>query len=440
MPGLNCQFLKNVPLKNLTLWDKNFRDIAPEAFARLKNKIKELGVFKPLLAVAGKEPGTYQIIGGNQRLKAYRELGFEAADIIFFPDLTDKKIITKIALADNQSDGTTNMQQLSALLAECDLSAADLADYALSGESLSIPDLLLEGENPAEIKEVPLPLEDEIKSRVKAGQIWRLGEHLLLCGDSTNPADINRLMGGLNADLVVTDPPYNMNYQGAGNREPRRTQKIKNDHLPAKEFEAFLSKIYQNIFTVLKEKGSFYVFYKELGKGMFITALERSGLTFKQQLIWLKNQFVLGGAKYQNIYEPCLFGCKGKSIGTWNGGRNKANALDDLDFMNEAELRQAVKDLRAVLTPDVVCVDKPLKNDLHPTMKPIKLLAHLIENSSKSGDIVLDLFGGSGSTLIACEQLKRKCRMVELDAHYCDVILTRWERFTGKAAELLQGA
>ena len=108
--------------------------------------------------------------------------------------------------------------------------------------------------------------------------------------------------------------------------------------------------------------------------------------------------------------------------------------------MNEAELRQAVKDLRAILTPDVVCVDKPLKNDLHPTMKPIKLLAHLIENSSKSGDIVLDLFGGSGSTLIACEQLQRKCRMIELDAHYCDVILTRWERFPGKAAELLQGA
>lgn len=438
--GIKTEFVKNIPLKNLNLWDKNFRDISPEAFARLKNKIKELGVFKPLLAIAGKEDGTYQIIGGNQRLKAYRELGFESADIILFPDLTDNKIITKIALADNQSDGTTDMEQLSALLAECDLSAADLADYALSGESLSIPDLLLEGENPAEVKEVPLPAEEEIKPRVKAGQIWRLGEHLLLCGDSTNPADINRLMGGLGADLVLTDPPYNMNYQGAGNSEPRRTQKIKNDHLPAKEFEAFLAKIYQNIFAALKEKGSFYVFYKELGKGVFITALERSGLTFKQQLIWLKNQFVLGGAKYQNIYEPCLFGCKGKSIGTWNGGRNKANAIEDFDFMNEEELRSAIKDLMAFLTPDIIRVDKPLKNDLHPTMKPIKLLAQFIENSSKKGDIVLDLFGGSGSTLIACEQLLRRCRAAEIDPHYCDVILTRWEKFTGKTAERVKGA
>ncbi|WP_428065370.1 DNA methyltransferase [Candidatus Proelusimicrobium volucris] len=438
--GIKTEFLKNIPLKNLNLWDKNFRDISPEAFARLKNKIKELGVFKPLLAIAGKEDGTYQIIGGNQRLKVYRELGFETADIILFPDLTDNKIITKIALADNQSDGTTDMEQLSALLAEYDLTAADLTDYAVSDKSIYLSDIILDGDKPAEIVEVDLPEEEEITPRVKEGDIWRLGEHLLICADSTERSAINLLMGGLGADLVLTDPPYNMNYQGAGNSEPRRTQKIKNDHLPAKEFEAFLAKIYQNIFAALKEKGSFYVFYKELGKGVFITALERSGLSFKQQLIWLKNQFVLGGAKYQNIYEPCLFGCKGKSIGTWNGGRNKANAIEDFDFMNEEELRSAIKDLMAFLTPDIIRVDKPLKNDLHPTMKPIKLLAHFIENSSKKGDIVLDLFGGSGSTLIACEQLLRRCRAAEIDPHYCDVILTRWEKFTGKTAERVKGA
>lgn len=437
MPGLNCQFLKNVPLKNLTLWDKNFRNITPEAFARLKNKIHELGVFKPLLAIAGTEPGTYQIIGGNQRLKAYKDLGYETADIIFFPELTDKKIITKIALADNQSDGTTDLEQLNVLLADCELTAADLADYAIPGESLYLSDLLSDPQEPAEVVEVDVPDDDVVLPRVKKGQIWRLGEHLLLCGDSCHTEDVNRLMGGKSADLVLTDPPYNMNYQGAGNSDGRETKKIKNDHLPEKVFEQFLLKIYRNIFAFLKDKGSFYIFYKELGKGLFITALSAAGLTFKQELIWLKNQLVLGGSKYQNIYEPCLFGCKGKSVGAWYGGRNKTSAIEQFDLMDEKELRSALKDLLLLLNPDVVRVDKPLKNDLHPTMKPIKLLAHFIQNSSKKEDIVLDLFGGSGSTLIACEQLNRRCRMVELDEHFCDVILSRWEQFTGKAAELV---
>lgn len=177
-------FLSKVPLTNLTLWDKNFRNITPEAFARLKNKIHELGVFKPLLAIAGTEPGTYQIIGGNQRLKAYKDLGYETADIIFFPELTDKKIITKIALADNQSDGTTDLEQLNVLLADCELTAADLTDYAISGESLYLCDLLSDPQEPAEVVEVDVPDDDMVLPRVKKGQIWRLGEHLLLCGDS----------------------------------------------------------------------------------------------------------------------------------------------------------------------------------------------------------------------------------------------------------------
>lgn len=255
-----------------------------------------------------------------------------------------------------------------------------------------------------------------------------------MCGDSTVVTDVERLMDGKLADMVLTDPPYNMNYQGAGNSTDRESKRIKNDNMSDAEFDAFLTDVYKNIFLSLKETGSFYVFYKELGKGVFITALEKSGLTFKQELIWLKNQLVLGGSKYQNIYEPCLFGCKGDRIGSWYGGRNKTSVIEVYDLMNEFELREELKRLVNSLEPDVIREDKPLKNELHPTMKPIKLLSHFIKNSSRRNDIVLDLFGGSGSTLIACGQLSRICYMMEFDPRYCDVIIERFQEVTGLRA------
>lgn len=238
------------------------------------------------------------------------------------------------------------------------------------------------------------------------------------------------------ADLVVTDPPYNMAYEGAGNtpKEKRKENRILNDKMSDTDFRRFLVAFYDAMKYGMKEGASCYVFYKEMGNGVFITAMKEGGLNFKQELIWVKDHLVLGGSKYQNIYEPFLFGCNGKTVSFWYGKRKQRSVIESVDTMNELELREAIRALMEGTETDVLRENKQLKNDLHPTMKPIKLLARLIRNSSAENDIVLDQFGGSGSTLIACEQLNRACYTMELDPKYCDVIIKRWETLTGKKA------
>ena len=290
------------------------------------------------------------------------------------------------------------------------------------------------------IEDEPPEVDEENEPITKVGDIWKLGNHRLLCGDSTLIEDLNKLTESALVDLVVTDPPYNMAYEGAGKtpNAKRKKNKILNDNMSDFEFNKFMTKIYKTMYAGMKDGASCYVFYKELGKGVFITAMEQGGLTFKQELIWVKNQIVLGGSKYQSMYEPCLFGCKGKSVLYWYAARKERSVIESIDDMNEFELRDAIRDLMKTLETDIVREQKTLKNDLHPTMKPIKLLARFIRNSSKETDYVLDLFGGSGSTLIACEQLNRNCFTMELDPKYCDVIIKRWENFTGEKAVLVQ--
>lgn len=168
-----------------------------------------------------------------------------------------------------------------------------------------------------------------------------------------------------------------------------------------------------------------------MGHGTFITAMEQAGITYKQELVWVKNSLVLGGSKYQSMYEPCLFGCKGPSVKYWYGGRKNTSVIESIDLMDEDELRAAVRALTEAEECDVIRENKTLKNDLHPTMKPVKLVAKLIKNSSREGDVVLDLFGGSGSTLMACEQLDRNACLMELDPKYVSVILQRYINFKG---------
>lgn len=242
-------------------------------------------------------------------------------------------------------------------------------------------------------------------------------------------------MDGEEADCVCTDPPYNMGYQGAGRtpKAKRDRNKILNDSLPDDEFDIFLAAVYRNMAEVMKDKAAFYVFYKELGGAAFLRALMGSGLTFKQELIWVKNQLVMGGAQYQNMYEPCLYGCKGKNP-KWYTGRKETSVIESVDLMSDAELRATIKELTEQTATDIIRERKTQVNDLHPTMKPVRLIAKLLYNSTAKNDLVLDLFGGSGSTLMACEQMGRRCRIMEMDPHYCDVIVRRWEDFTGRKA------
>lgn len=288
------------------------------------------------------------------------------------------------------------------------------------------------------IEDEPPEVDEENEPICKPGDIWLLGEHRLFCGDSLIANNIQKLLDGTSVDLVVTDPPYNMKYEGAGRtpKEKRVKNRIINDNLSDTEFEVFTAKMYATLYDVMKDGASFYVFYKELGQGVFISTLHNSSLTFKQELIWAKNQIVLGGNKYQNIYEPILFGCKGKSVKIWQGGRKERSVVDNIELMSEDELKSLIKELLDNMPSDIIRENKMLKNDLHPTMKPVRLLGRLVKNSSNVGSIVLDIFGGSGGTLIACEQLNRRCYISEISPHYCDVIIKRWEKLTGKKAKL----
>lgn len=221
---LSKTYIPQVPLERLQAWEKNYRSITPASLARLKNKIQELGTFKPLLAVAGRQPGYYQIIGGNQRLRAYREMGLSCADILLFPKLTDKKIILKIALADNQCDGFTEPEKLLELCQEAEIAADELTDYELADEQLALADVFKD-EASSVYEDVP-PRPGQGKPLTRPGDLYLLGRHRLLCADSTASENLAQLLGGEQADLLVTDPPYNVDYESASG------QKIQNDKLP----------------------------------------------------------------------------------------------------------------------------------------------------------------------------------------------------------------
>lgn len=273
-----------------------------------------------------------------------------------------------------------------------------------------------------------------VETRCKAGDIWRLGDHLLLCGDSTKPAEIRKLMRDEQADLWLTDPPYNVAYEGGTGLT------IQNDNMGGAKFHAFLKDAFAAAKDVMTDGCPFYVWFATREHLNFEGALNDVGLKVRQELIWNKNALVLGRSHYQWKHEPCLYGWKGNSCRYFIDVRNETTVIPDaaeLDFdtMKKDQMKELLETIYAANLPTtVIDEDKPAKSEDHPTMKPVKLFGRLIFNSSKRGDIVLDTFGGSGTTIVACEQMGRKARVVELDPHYCDVIITRWEKLTGKEA------
>jgi site-specific DNA-methyltransferase (adenine-specific) len=276
----------------------------------------------------------------------------------------------------------------------------------------------------------------------KRGQVYQLGEHRLMCGDSTSPADVQKLMGDEQADCLLTDPPYNVNYGGDAS-SPANTGKhrlIENDNLTDSDFYAFLLAFYQNAEAALRPGGSFYIWHADSEGYNFRKALRDAGLQLRQTLIWNKNALVLGRQDYQWKHEPCLYGWKDGAAHYFTSSRSETTVYEDeVPDFSKMKKEELVNLLQRVYSQATTVIDemKPSKSDLHPTMKPLRLMAYLIQNSTKKGEIVLDLFGGSGSTLIASEETKRRCRMMEYDPRYVDVIIQRWEEQTGKKAVLL---
>lgn len=250
--------------------------------------------------------------------------------------------------------------------------------------------------------------------------------------------------------MVVTDPPYNVDYAGK-NESLNRADKgnriqteIENDKMDAGQFLEFLSKAYQNMSDSLKAGGAFYIWYASNSTMEFYGALEGTGLDAHQELVWVKNNIVLGRSDYQWQQEPCIYGWKEGAGHYFIDDRSQRTVTEypietELKDKSPAELRQIIHNLLQAVPTDVIHEDKPQVSELHPTMKPVKLIARQIANSSRVGETVLDLFGGSGTTLMAAEQLGRKARLMEYDPHYVDVIIARWEEYTGKKAELVNG-
>lgn len=285
----------------------------------------------------------------------------------------------------------------------------------------------------------------------KRGDLWLLGNHRLLCGDSTDRDCVDRLMGGELADMVFTDPPYNVDYEG----RTKKKLKIQNDKKSNDDFYSFLCAAFERMFEASKPGSAAYIWYADRESVNFRSAAIAAGWDLKQGLIWVKNVFVMGRQDYQWNHEPCLYAYKPGAAHRWYGGRKLSTTLRDnfpvqLTFAEDGNALLTFTfglDNLVLKVPkfEVVDIDnasscwhiaRPAASRLHPTMKPIALVAKGILNNSKEGELVLDLFGGSGSTLVACEETGRRCCTMELDPVYCDVIVKRWEQLTGKKAVL----
>ena len=275
---------------------------------------------------------------------------------------------------------------------------------------------------------------DPVKTICQTGDLWQLGNHRLMCGDSTKAEDVAKLMNGEQAHLWLTDPPYNVavkNSQG---------MTIANDNMASDKFRIFLRLAFAAANSVMTNGCPFYIWFASKEHINFEGALNDNGLQSRQELIWNKNHFILGRAHYQWKHEPCLYGWKGDVCRYFVDIRNRTTVIEDseeinIDKMKAVEMRALLHKIFEGNTPTTVinCM-KPVKDEDHPTMKPVRLFGYQMANSSKPGDIVLDTFGGSGTTIVAASQLNRKARLIELDPHYCDVIIARWEKLTGNKA------
>jgi len=419
---MNQMKLIYMKVEDLIPYDRNPRinDHAVEAVAA---SIEEFGFKVPIIIDKDNE-----IVAGHTRIKAAKMLGMEEVPTIIADDLTDEQV-KAFRIADNKTAELAEWDY-EILMAELDL----LEDIDM--EQFGFDDLADMLEPTAEEDGYELEVPDE--PRAKLGEVYQLGRHRLMCGDSTKKEDIDILMNGDKADLFLTDPPYNVDYVG-GTKEALT---ITNDNMGDREYRKFLVEAFRAANTVMKAGAAFYIWHADTESYNARGACRDAGWTVRQCLIWNKNSLVMGRQDYHWKHEPCLYGWKEGASHYYIDDRTQTTVFEDLlpkyRQMKKAELVELLDQIYSdKISTTVINEKKPHLSEEHPTMKPIKLLARLINNSTKRKWLTLDLFGGSGSTLIACEQLDRTCYMMELDPRYIDVIIDRWEKLTGQTAELL---
>ena len=393
--------IHQVSIEVINPYEKNPRK-NDDAVNVVAKSLEEFGFQQPVVL-----DGNNVIVVGHTRFRAAKKIGLKTVPCIIAEGLTDEQI-NAYRIMDNKSAEYASwhvgllVQEMTSLLdADYDLDLTGFSNLELKDLGLDV-DLGFVEEGYTDEDDVP-DLPDEPVT--KLGDVWQLGDHKLICGDSTDLTVLNRMFGPEKADLVLTDPPYNVAYVG----KTKDQLTIQNDAMSDDEFRKFLSSAFIAADSNIKEGASFYIWHADLEGYNFRGACRDAKWQVRPCLIWNKSSIVMGRQDYHWRHEPCLYGWKSGAAHNWYADRKQQTVLD---------------------------FRRPQKSELHPTMKPVDLLSYQVQNSTKAGDLVLDSFLGSGSTMIACEKTGRKCYGVELDPKYCDVIVKRWEMFTKKTAQL----
>ena len=386
---------ENVEIEKLIPYKNNARTHSDEQIEKIAKSMKEFGFINPILV-----DGNLNVIAGHGRILGAKKLGMKEVPCLFIEDLTEEQKRAYI-IADNRLAEDAGwdkellkieLEDLKNMNFDITLTGFELEDFDFSMDETEV----IEDEFDETVPEEPTS---------KKGEIYKLGKHFLMCGDSTDINDVEKLMNGVKADMLLTDPPYNVDYEGGTGLT------IQNDNMDDETFREFLRVSFFNANSVMKEGAVFYIWHADSEGYNFRGACHDIGWKVRQCLIWCKNTLVIGRQDYHWKHEPCLYGWKEGASHLWASDRKQTTVLE---------------------------FDRPSVSKEHPTMKPVGLFDYLIKNNTKKDDIVLDLFAGSGTSIIACEQNGRIAYSMELDPKYVDVIISRWEKLTGQQAERIE--
>ena len=386
---------ENVEIEKLIPYKNNARTHSDEQIEKIAKSMKEFGFINPILV-----DGNLNVIAGHGRILGAKKLGMKEVPCLFIEDLTEEQKRAYI-IADNRLAEDAGwdkellkieLEDLKNMNFDITLTGFELEDFDFSMDETKV----IEDEFDENVPEEPT---------LKKGEIYKLGKHFLMCGDSTDINDVEKLMNGVKADMLLTDPPYNVDYEGGTGLT------IQNDNMDDETFREFLRVSFFNANSVMKEGAVFYIWHADSEGYNFRGACHDIGWKVRQCLIWCKNTLVMGRQDYHWKHEPCLYGWKEGASHLWASDRKQTTVLE---------------------------FDRPSVSKEHPTMKPVGLFDYLIKNNTKKDDIVLDLFAGSGTSIIACEQNGRIAYSMELDPKYVDVIISRWEKLTGQQAERIE--
>lgn len=415
------------PLGWLTPYKNNPRN-NDEAVEPVANSISEFGFKVPIVATSDGE-----IINGHTRWKAAKKLKLKTVPVIIADDLTEEQV-RAFRLADNK---VAEIAQWDIELLLSEIESVDNLDMTLFGfaDSDYTLDDFEDEETDTDISEDEIESEGDSVSSVEYGDIYQLGRHHLMCGDSTSAGDMKELVNGEKIDLYVTDPPYNVAYEG----KTEEAMTIQNDSMDDASFRQFLRDAFSVADQHLKPGGAFYIWHADSEGLNFRAAVKETGWLLKQNLVWVKNSIVLGRQDYQWKHEPCLYGWKDGASHYFVDNRTLATVIEEdeenLKEMTKGELISYIKTMQENSPTSIFYEDKPVRSDIHPTMKPLKLIARCVLNSSKKGERVLDSFNGGGSTLMVCEKTEHIYYGMELDPVYVERTIKRWEEETGLKAE-----